>query len=105
MDAGDRKIVGGAKNNNRKHLHRDEDVMFFSSTSISSTDSSSLGFSSSDTESISRASCFAPQVGRGGGGSASVRSEKQGMRVFRRSMGGGSTETVEDAHSLFLGTE
>ncbi|KAH1093902.1 hypothetical protein AAZX31_14G098600 [Glycine max] len=80
MDAGDRKIVRAK--NGRKKLHCDEDIMFFSSTSISSTDSSSLGFSSSDTESISRASCFAPRVGRRGGGSASFRSEKQGMRVL-----------------------
>ncbi|KAG5098704.1 hypothetical protein JHK82_048558 [Glycine max] len=101
MDAGDRKIVGGAKNNNRKHLHRDEDVMFFSSTSISSTDSSSLGFSSSDTESISRASCFAPQVGRGGGGSASFRSEKQGMRIFDSFCRTSSHRSSEHAHSQF----
>ncbi|XP_027333609.1 protein BIG GRAIN 1-like B [Abrus precatorius] len=61
-----------------RHFDHDQDVLFFSSTSISS-DSSSTGFSSSDTESISRASRFAPKPVRT---CSSFRSEKQGNRMF-----------------------
>ncbi|CAJ1972921.1 unnamed protein product [Sphenostylis stenocarpa] len=73
----DRKFVGAKID--KKKLHRDEDVLFFSSTSVSSD--SSFGFSSSDNESISRESCLAPRA-RLVGASASFRSERYGMRVF-----------------------
>lgn len=71
----ERKTVNTKKD---RKSNRDEDVLFFSSTSISSD--SSFGFSSSDTESMSRVSCFAPRPKVRG--SASFRAEKQGMRVF-----------------------
>ncbi|TKY45573.1 hypothetical protein E2542_SST30439 [Spatholobus suberectus] len=77
----DRKIVGAKTDRKlrRADVDRDQDVLFFSSTSISSD--SSFGFSSSDTESHPRASCFAPRP-KPVRASASFRSEKQGMRVF-----------------------
>lgn len=78
-----------AKDNSRKscrqrhHEIHDKDVLFFSSTSISS-DSSSSVFSSCDTDSLSRASCFASQWPKPVRTSASFRfeKEKQGTRVF-----------------------
>ncbi|KAK7383355.1 hypothetical protein VNO78_29032 [Psophocarpus tetragonolobus] len=93
MDA-DRKIVGAKTD---RKLHRDEDVMFFSSTSISSD--SSFGFSS-DTESLSRASCFAPRGKDVIRGSASFRAEKQGLRVFDTFCRNSHTEVRGEESSL-----
>ncbi|QCD99178.1 protein BIG GRAIN 1-like A [Vigna unguiculata] len=73
----DRKYVGAKTD--KKKVHREEDALFFSSTSVSSD--SSFGFSSSDNESISRESCLAPRA-RLVGASASFRSERYGTRVF-----------------------
>ncbi|KAK7310682.1 hypothetical protein RJT34_08334 [Clitoria ternatea] len=81
---------------NTKLLDPDQDVLFFSSTSISSSDSSYGGFSSSDTESISRASCYEPPRPNSLRTCASFRSEKQGTRVFD----GGKTITVRDEELL-----
>ncbi|OIW04008.1 hypothetical protein TanjilG_30284 [Lupinus angustifolius] len=83
----------------------DQDVLFFSSTSISS-DTSSGGFSSSDTESImSRASCFAPSKPKPVAKKKNNSNQKQAptARTFDGFCHKSKTEGVEvhDENTLF----
>ncbi|XP_061355891.1 protein BIG GRAIN 1-like A [Gastrolobium bilobum] len=99
------KVVGTKMDRKTNHVDGDHDqhFPFFSSTSISS-DSSSGGFSSSDTESMrSRASsCFAPPRPKAVRTSASFRLEKHGMRMFDGFCRNSNTEALIKSESRAL---